>query len=384
MYLRTRAILCLVLTAVLLGIVGIAPCATFTVTRIDDPTVDGCDVNGCSLREAILAANLNSGADVVIVPAGYYTLEIAGTDEDNCATGDLDIVESIEIQGAGAATTIIDANAIDRVFEVVLSASSAAFSGLTIRGGYIDGSNGGGIRNLGNNATVTVTGCAIVDNYASSGGGGVFQPVARTFQGFDSTFSGNQGPGAVGDEIWSNQGTLELTNCTVSSSATGVVSVFNNSGTMTILNSTLVHTAGTVVRTDSDPATLTNTVVVGSCYAGSTGSFVSGGGNLESPGDTCGLDQPSDQVAVPDADLRDLGMHGGTTATHAPRSTSPVVDTALDGPCPAADQRGLPRPMDGDGDQTATCDCGSVEFEPPMFGDGFESGDGSAWSDVVP
>jgi CSLREA domain-containing protein len=34
---------------------------TFAVTRFDDPPPDGCATNGCSLREAVIAANSNPG-----------------------------------------------------------------------------------------------------------------------------------------------------------------------------------------------------------------------------------------------------------------------------------------------------------------------------------
>jgi hypothetical protein len=86
------------------------------------------------LREAITAANTNAafggcpagsmGADTISLAAGTYTLSIAnvgGVNEDNNATGDLDVRESLTIQGAGSASTIIQAgttnsNGIDKVF----------------------------------------------------------------------------------------------------------------------------------------------------------------------------------------------------------------------------------------------------------------------------
>ena len=58
--------------------------STFTVTT----ALDG--VAG-SLREAVIAANAQPGADTIIVPAGTYKLTTAGSDEDMAATGDLDI-----------------------------------------------------------------------------------------------------------------------------------------------------------------------------------------------------------------------------------------------------------------------------------------------------
>ena len=51
---------------------------------------------------------------------------------------------------------------------------------------------------------------------------------------------------------------------------------------------------------------------------------------------------------------------------------------------PAVDQRGLLRPWDGDGDGAARSDRGAVELGAPLFVDGFESGDSSAWSDFDP
>ena len=77
---------------------GTAHAAGITVNTTDDElNVDG----DCSLREAIESANTDaaadacfpgSGPDVIAVPAGTYTLSIAGANEDANATGDLDIL----------------------------------------------------------------------------------------------------------------------------------------------------------------------------------------------------------------------------------------------------------------------------------------------------
>src|SRR6185503_1199896 len=93
------------------------PASTFTVTKTTDTNDGICDAD-CSLREAILAANAQVGADSVIVPAGIYTLTIPGTDEDAGATGDLDIRGDVTLTGAGTALTVIDGGGIDRVIEV--------------------------------------------------------------------------------------------------------------------------------------------------------------------------------------------------------------------------------------------------------------------------
>jgi hypothetical protein len=45
-------------------------------------------------------------------------------------------------------------------------------------------------------------------------------------------------------------------------------------------------------------------------------------------------------------------------------SDSPVIDAGDNAACPAVDQRGVARPIDGDGDGVAVCDIGAVEYEP--------------------
>jgi len=92
--------------------------ATIVVNSTDDTIADD---GACTLREAIINANENdqSGSmdcvtgvspavDVIIVPAGEYTLSIAGNSEDPAAEGDLDIIDSVFIAGAGAKKTIIN------------------------------------------------------------------------------------------------------------------------------------------------------------------------------------------------------------------------------------------------------------------------------------
>ncbi len=138
---------------ILIGLIPAPPASAgaLTVTRTDDPSPDGCAVNGCSLREAVDAANAAPDANSIVVPAGTYALQrSAGTEEDLNATGDIDIMEDTTIVGAGAAVTILDGAGIDRVIDAGQGGTpadvSVAISGLTITGGdTIDNQDSGGI-----------------------------------------------------------------------------------------------------------------------------------------------------------------------------------------------------------------------------------------------
>src|SRR2546422_794439 len=81
--------------------------STFNVTTPLDVVDPGDGV--LSFREAVLAANASPKADTINLPAGTYTLALAGAGEDHAATGDLDIKGDLTISGAGAEQTTIDA-----------------------------------------------------------------------------------------------------------------------------------------------------------------------------------------------------------------------------------------------------------------------------------
>lgn len=70
------------------------------MTKTEDTDDGGCD-DDCSLREAVIAANADPGLTCIVVPAGVYTLSIAGVGEDAAETGDLDVTDDLIILGAG-------------------------------------------------------------------------------------------------------------------------------------------------------------------------------------------------------------------------------------------------------------------------------------------
>lgn len=137
-----------------------ANAASFTVNTtndtIDNDIGDGvcADEEGnCSLRAAVQETETVPGDDTITLPANTYTLSIANSsgDEDFAHEGDLDITDTngtITLNGAGKSSTIIDANGIDRVLEVVPEAS-LVLNNLTVTGGALGAASGAGIENFG-------------------------------------------------------------------------------------------------------------------------------------------------------------------------------------------------------------------------------------------
>ncbi|HEX5233969.1 MAG TPA: hypothetical protein VFW25_01425 [Silvibacterium sp.] len=111
----------------------------------------------CTLREAVIEANSVAGTDTIMVPAGTYTLTLPKVVGDCTAQhGALYINDSVNIVGAGQATTIIEAgssagNGIDFVAAVnedlgtsscQLTSATASISNLTLKFGTNRGTHG--------------------------------------------------------------------------------------------------------------------------------------------------------------------------------------------------------------------------------------------------
>lgn len=367
--------------------------ATITVNTTDDELNSDGD---CSLREAIEAANTDSavdactsgsGADVLTLPVGTYTLTL------NFA---LVISTDLTLSGAGANTTIIQAAASPGVANFLVvqinPGATVTISGVTIRHGNVVGS-GGGIFNSGaltlvnstirdNNGrepgisvggifnsggTVTLTNSTISNNTAAQGCGGIFNTFAGTTMITNSTISGNGG--IFGGGICIFDGEVTLTNSTVS----GNVSTFRGGGIFA-QGGTLLRISNSTISGNSSPFTgggifssaatqLVNTIIAnnpsgGDCSGGGV-NLTSLGHNLDSDG-TCNLTDPTD---LPNTDplLGPLQDNGGSTFTHALLPSSPAIDAgnpATPGSggnaCEAADQRRVPR--------LQACDIGAFEL----------------------
>jgi hypothetical protein len=207
--------------------------------------------------------------------------------------------------------------------------------------------DGGGIRN---DATLTLINTNVSDNTANLAGGGISNHGPLSLTG--SSVSRNTAPFNGGGIL--NFATLTLTNSTVSQNIGGGV---DNSGTLTMTHGTI---SGNTDRAISGgAATVMNTVIEGNC--GSPPLLTSGGGNIESPGNTCGLNQSiGDRVDVSTQalNLGPLQDNGGPTLTQLPGSGSVAINAIDEVDCAVStDQRGVTRP------QGPLCDVGAVEVE---------------------
>lgn len=400
---------------IVLALAGPASAATYTVDRFDDSTTNTCGggAGDCALRGAIIAANNNAGDDIIRLPAGTYTLSIAGASEDFCQTGDLDVRGGLTIVGDGPESTIIDAGGDgginDRVFDVHAPGQRLTLRGVAITGGSPDTDIGGGIRALdgslrletcvvsGNELLIMNPGVAI---YSMSDGPGDLTEI------IDSWITGNTGPWTT---VALNDARIERSTVSgntrtaigITVAIYGASSVLLNStfggniapgGSLDLaVYSTLVEISGCTFSNDNGPAlsvvsgasaTMSNTLIDGWCTG--TGVLTTLGGNLESPGGSCQLG-PNDLEFVPDPGISALGFFGGPAPVYRPIAGSPALDApvaALN--CPALDQRSLSRPRDGGG-STAVCDIGAVELAGAgeVFAETFESGFFTPWSEVV-
>ncbi|MBW4677408.1 MAG: putative Ig domain-containing protein [Desmonostoc geniculatum HA4340-LM1] len=396
--------------------------ATFQVTNTND-SAEG------SLRQAILNANANPGADIIAFAGSVFT--DATPDVITLTSGELDITDALTINGLGASNLSISGNNTFLVFDLddgnesnqidvaindltITGGSDSvggigSFENLTINNSTISGNSGffGGIFNSG---TVTINNSTISGNTGFVIGGIANQGIATIN---NSTISGNSGGGGG---IF-NQGTLSLTNSTISGNSGRQLGGIVNGGIATITNSTisgntsqgdaggignldgtlnLISSTITNNTADSDndgggdgggiyiidgTVTAQNTIIAGNFDSGNEAPDISGAvtgnannliGSLTGASGTIGTGSDitfaSAGITNISQVLAALANNGGATQTHALVAGSAAINAGNSAFIPSGvttDQRGTTRIIGG------TVDIGAYEspFIPPVAAD---------------
>ncbi len=369
-------------------------------TTVDDPAKSACtsSENDCSLRGAISKANADpSNTYTIQVPVGVYELTIDGMDEDENATGDLDILVSLNLAGEGIDQTIIQAGAsteegIDRVLDLLNDAEyKVTVSDLTIRHGKLPENNlGAGIQVLGEQISLDLDHVAVRDNLGDGFvlGGGIF--TIGNLTAADSQFTGNQTGGDGGGIYQSQFGSVHLERVLISGNTAEFGGGFTNGNTATLVNvtvsgNTALYNGGGISQWNNGDlkihySTITNNNIIESTSGWAVYTSVNwnleiynsiltaGAGNTAcnvalatghhsiSSDSSCGAG-----LQVADPKLGPLADNGGDTLTHALMAGSPAFNAAGVGgnaiSCPNVDQRGFPRPSFN----SSACDIGAFE-----------------------
>jgi len=281
-----------------------ARAATFTVVNLAD-SGEG------SLRQAVLDANANPGADTITFADGLtgtivlISGQISITDDD------------LTITGPGAELLAVDGNQQSRIFSIS-AGTTVAVAGLTFTNGLATGapSDGGAILNSG--GTLSLTQVAVVGNHSvgdsgAQGHGGGVANVSGTLNVTASVFSANQVVGG--------------------SNANGLGGAIENRGQMLILNSSFIANearggvagtgfAGAIDNIAALPSAIRGCIFIGNRAIGGDGGVVIGAQQFEFIGGGSGgaVRNNSSVLTVENsvfADNRAIGGNGGTAAPTA-------------------------------------------------------------------
>ena len=191
--------------------------AIFNVTNLFDSGAG-------SLRQAILDANVTAGADEIQFSSISGTITLT--------SGELNITDSLTINGIGADLLTVSGNNSSEVFDIDDGTSNVIdvyLNGLTVSNGYYYA-----IVNQGNN-NLTITNSTITDTEGA--GAGILNYGSGTLNVTNSTITGNEGFFVGG--IRNLYGTLNVTNSTITGNEGYFSGGIYSNGSTTITNSTI-------------------------------------------------------------------------------------------------------------------------------------------------
>jgi hypothetical protein len=304
-----------------------------TASNCVDQNFGGGNNSNCGLRDALIAAAANGGANITF--AGYLGFGVVNTP---LTIPSYTAIQGPPVNGLLEESIFLTAGSTGGVFVVPPTTTGASISNLLIQDGRATG-NGGGIQNSG---VLTVSSTTILHNGASGSGGGIYNN--GTLVVTRSLLQGNISPDDGGGIFNDVGGTLTVTDSTFydNTAFTGGGIHNNGGGTLTAVNNTF---AGNSATYDS-----------GGVYNGGTATFANNiiSGNTATNGPNCDGVCPANgangNLVGGTVNLSPLGFYAGPTGTSIetviPEPGSPAICagslTLASNAGLTTDQRGLP------------------------------------------
>ena len=357
-----------------LGRLDVVDCAitqsTLGVSNHADATVTGSVVTGSSLtavssggtlevRDSQITGNQQTGIGVTGILRVADSLVQGNVGGGVSAGTDFPITSAfVEI-----ARSTIDGNGGPGVWLYNYYGTEGLAARLVVTDSTISNNAGSGIANYySDEQEIVVRRSTISGNSSPDEGGGIRLDGASVAPGglvavtiASSTISGNQANGS-GGAIYLTNGLrlgrrIRILRSTIADNVADADANGSGDGGGIVAPSAVIELQDSILAGNLD---------TGGEAPDCTGPLVSRGHNVVGVTTGCAL-APSASDHVGPALLGPLAANGGPTATHLPLPGSPAIDAADPASCGAPDQRGLQRPVDGNGDTIAACDAGAVE-----------------------
>lgn len=312
-----------------------------------------------TVESSTISGNVSPCGGAGIGNRGIATVSNS-TIADNLAPGDWCEGGAAGISNSGGAMTVTHSIISGNVSEGYYGGLSNYNGSLTVLDSAIysntANNHGGGIYNWWG-AALSVINSEIYSNTAGWWGGGIFSGPdgGASLSLVNSTIydnSAQNGGGIYNGSPFNDSGAvLTVINSTVvSNTATGSGGgLYNKDAAPTLVNSILwdnAATSGAQIHLQNN-TTILSPIISTSDIEGSGGSGVGWNTSL---GDDGGGNIDADPLFVA-SNQDNLRLN----------FASPAMDTGSNSDCPSTDKDGLPRPNDGNGDGSATCDMGAYE-----------------------